>query len=98
MPTPLNVTQQYDAPATEVFALFNDPDFIAGRLEDSGAPDAAGDDGGQHRGRRQDRHPAVDSGVSAAVDGRVDDLRGPGHRAHRGLAGRRRGLCGATSR
>ncbi len=40
MPTPLNVTQQYDAPATEVFALFNDPDFIAGRLEDSGAPDA----------------------------------------------------------
>ena len=40
MPTPLNVTQQYDAPAAEVFALFNDPDFIAGRLEDSGAPDA----------------------------------------------------------
>jgi hypothetical protein len=40
VPTPLNVTQQYDAPATEVFALFNDPDFIAGRLEDSGAPDA----------------------------------------------------------
>ena len=40
MPTPLNVTQQYDAPAWEVFALFNDPDFIAGRLEDSGAPDA----------------------------------------------------------
>lgn len=40
MPTPLNVTQQYDAPTTEVFALFNDPDFIAGRLEDSGAPDA----------------------------------------------------------
>ena len=40
MPKPLNVTQQYDAPATEVFALFNDPDFIAGRLEDSGAPDA----------------------------------------------------------
>lgn len=40
MPTPLTVTQQYDAPAWEVFALFNDPDFIAGRLEDSGAPDA----------------------------------------------------------
>ena len=40
MPTPLNVTQQYDAPVTEVFALFNDPDFIAGRLEDSGAPNA----------------------------------------------------------
>jgi len=40
VPTPLNVTQQYDAPVTEVFALFNDPDFIAGRLEDSGAPNA----------------------------------------------------------
>ena len=40
MPTPLTVTQTYDAPANEVFALFNDPDFIAGRLEDSGAPDA----------------------------------------------------------
>lgn len=40
MPKPLTVTQQYDAPAIEVFALFNDPDFIAGRLEDSGAPDA----------------------------------------------------------
>lgn len=40
MPKPLTVTQQYDAPAPEVFALFNDPDFIAGRLEDSGAPDA----------------------------------------------------------
>lgn len=40
MPTPLTVTQNYDAPAIEVFALFNDPDFIAGRLEDSGAPDA----------------------------------------------------------
>ncbi len=40
MPKPLNVSQQYDAPAAEVFALFNDPDFIAGRLEDSGAPDA----------------------------------------------------------
>ena len=40
MPKPLNVTQQYDAPPIEVFALFNDPDFIAGRLEDSGAPDS----------------------------------------------------------
>ena len=40
MPKQLNVSQQYDAPAAEVFALFNDPDFIAGRLEDSGAPDA----------------------------------------------------------
>lgn len=40
MPTPLNVTQQYDAPVREIFTLFNDPDFIAGRLEDSGAPDA----------------------------------------------------------
>ena len=39
MPTPLNVTQQYDAPVREVFTLFNDPDFIAGRLEDSGAAD-----------------------------------------------------------
>ena len=40
MPKPLTVTQQYDSPASAVFALFNDPDFIAGRLEDSGAPDA----------------------------------------------------------
>ena len=40
VPTPLNVTQSYDAPVREIFALFNDPDFIAGRLEDSGAPDA----------------------------------------------------------
>ncbi|MGS0685966.1 DUF2505 domain-containing protein [Nakamurella sp. GG22] len=40
MPTPVNVTQHYDAPVNDVFALFNDPDFIAGRLEDSGAPDA----------------------------------------------------------
>lgn len=39
MPTPLKVTQQYDAPAAEVFALFNDPAFIQGRLEDSGALD-----------------------------------------------------------
>jgi len=34
------VTQEYDAPVREVFALFNDPDFITGRLDDSGAPDA----------------------------------------------------------
>lgn len=40
MPKPLNVTQQYDAPPIEIFALFNDPDFISGRLDDSGAPDA----------------------------------------------------------
>jgi len=40
VPTPLNVTQKYDAPVREVFALFNDPDFVAGRLDDSGAPDA----------------------------------------------------------
>jgi len=40
VPKPLTVTQQYDSPASAVFALFNDPDFIAGRLEDSGAPDA----------------------------------------------------------
>ncbi len=40
MPTPLNVTQHYDGPPEEIFALFNDPDFIAGRLEDSGALDA----------------------------------------------------------
>ncbi len=40
MPKPLNITQKYDAPAIEVFALFNEPDFIAGRLEDSGAPNA----------------------------------------------------------
>ena len=39
MPTPLKVTQQYDAPAAEVFALFKDRDFIQGRLEDSGALD-----------------------------------------------------------
>ncbi len=39
MPTPLKVTQQYDAPAADVFALFNDRDFIQGRLEDSGALD-----------------------------------------------------------
>ncbi len=39
MPTPLKVTQQYDAPAADVFALFNDADFIRGRLEDSGALD-----------------------------------------------------------
>ncbi len=36
----MNVTQQYDAPAATVFALFSDPDFVAGRLADSGAPDA----------------------------------------------------------
>jgi hypothetical protein len=40
VPTPLNVTQHYDGPPEEIFALFNDPDFIAGRLEDSGAADA----------------------------------------------------------
>ena len=39
MPTPLKVTQQYDAPAAEVFALYNDRDFIQGRLDDSGALD-----------------------------------------------------------
>ncbi|WP_395726020.1 DUF2505 domain-containing protein [Nakamurella sp.] len=39
MPTPLKVTQQFDAPAADVFALFNDPDFIKGRLDDSGALD-----------------------------------------------------------
>lgn len=39
MPTPLKVTQQFDASAAEVFALFNDPDFIKGRLDDSGALD-----------------------------------------------------------
>lgn len=39
MPTPLKVTQEYDAPAADVFALFNDPGFIQGRLEDSGALD-----------------------------------------------------------
>lgn len=39
VPTPLKVTQQYDAPAAEVFALFNDPAFIKGRLDDSGALD-----------------------------------------------------------
>ncbi len=39
MPTPLKVTQQFDAPAATVWALLNDPDFIAGRLEDSGALD-----------------------------------------------------------
>lgn len=39
MPTPLKVTQQYDAPAADVFALFNDPAFIQGRLVDSGALD-----------------------------------------------------------
>jgi len=33
------VTQQYDAPAADVFALFNDRDFIQTRLEDSGALD-----------------------------------------------------------
>lgn len=41
VPTPVNVTQQYDAPAATVFALFKDPDFVAGRLADSGAPDAS---------------------------------------------------------
>ncbi len=40
VPTPVNVTQQYDAPAATVFALFKDPDFVAGRLAHSGAPDA----------------------------------------------------------
>ena len=40
VPTPVNVTQQYDAPPTTVFSLFRDPDFVAGRLADSGAPDA----------------------------------------------------------
>ena len=98
MPKPLTVTQQYDAPASAVFALFNDPDFIAGRLEDSGAPDATGDDGRQYRRRRQDRHPAVDPGLRAAVDGGLDDPGRPGHRAHRGLAGRRRQLTSPTSR
>jgi hypothetical protein len=39
VPTPLKVTQQYDAPAAEVFALYNDRDFIQGRLDDSGALD-----------------------------------------------------------
>ena len=40
VPTPVNVTQQYDAPPAAVFSLFQDPDFMAGRLADSGAPDA----------------------------------------------------------
>ena len=39
MPTPLQVTQQYDAPAADVFALFKDREFIEGRLADSGALD-----------------------------------------------------------
>ncbi len=36
----MNVTQQYDAPPATVFELFKDADFVAGRLADSGAPDA----------------------------------------------------------
>src|SRR4051794_41927149 len=40
VPTPLNVTQHYHASPVEVFALFNDPDFISGRLDDTGAPDS----------------------------------------------------------
>ena len=39
LPTPLKVTQQYDAPAADVFALFNNRDFIQARLDDSGALD-----------------------------------------------------------
>lgn len=40
MPTRLNVTQQYDAPASEVFALFSDQEFVEARLEDAGGLDA----------------------------------------------------------
>lgn len=36
----MKVTQHYHAAPTEVFALFNDPDFIAGRLDDTNAPDS----------------------------------------------------------
>jgi hypothetical protein len=39
VPTPLKVTQQYDAPAADVFALFKDRDFVQGRLDHSGALD-----------------------------------------------------------
>jgi hypothetical protein len=39
VPTALKVTQQYDAPAAQVYALFNDRGFIEGRLKDSGALD-----------------------------------------------------------
>jgi hypothetical protein len=40
VPTRLNVTQQYDAPASEVFALFSDQEFVEARLEDAGGLDA----------------------------------------------------------
>ena len=92
MPTPLNVTQQYDAPASEVFALFNDPDFIAGRLEDSGAPDAqvmtvdSTADGVKIVTRQSIPSSVLPSMVASMIPGR------PGHRAHRGLEGRRRQL------
>lgn len=52
MPTPMTLTQRYDAPASKVFALFSDRAFVEGRLAEGGGldpelvtfePGAAGD-------------------------------------------------------
>jgi hypothetical protein len=40
VPTKLNLSQHYDAAASEVFALFGDHDFIEERLHDAGGLDA----------------------------------------------------------
>ena len=39
VPTKLNISQHYDAPAAQVFALFGDHDFIESRLHDAGGLD-----------------------------------------------------------
>ncbi len=40
MPTKLNISQHYDAPAAQVFALFGDHEFIESRLHDAGGLDS----------------------------------------------------------
>ena len=105
MPTPLNVTQQYDAPAGEVFALFNDPDFIAGRLEDSGAPDAkvmtvdSTADGVKIVTRQSIPASVLPSMVASMIPGdpateRTEDWQVDGRRLRGGVLGGRQGRAG----
>ena len=105
MPTPLNVTQHYDAPPVEVFALFNDPDFIAGRLEDSGAPDAkvmtvdSTADGVKIVTRQSIPASVLPSMVASMIQGdpateRTEDWRFDGDGLRRRLLGGRQGCAG----
>ena len=105
MPKPLNVSQQYDAPASEVFALFNDPDFIAGRLEDSGAPDAkvmtvdSTADGVKIVTRQSIPSSVLPSMVASMIPGdpateRTEDWKVDGDKLRRAVLGDRQGCAG----